>query len=548
MTVDFSIENIKIILLTLMILVTLATFYLTARLRILIKPIVRRLTDMHKNNILSYHDPGNRIEKIKKNYKDLIKIVDNVDTAEFSAGEIETLSFQILKCEITAASAHNWIIQAPSILISLGLLGTFWGLTIGLSQISGVLTPGATPQETMNALLAIVTPMSTAFETSLVGLIFSLVVLIVTQLSGTKTSLERCEALLSSWLETILPKQLNQEKQMVPLKKAIESLNKTCEGLHEKISNAVKESMQEAFEAKLGDIFNANANIAEEAQQATRQLSAIASNLNECGQDFLMAANAFRQSNFPEALRESVTGLLEAKEAIIVSSNVLTERLQEVRDGLVATQGQWKILAKTAETELRSCRTATEQLKLGIDTVQETSKTIGEGIEITAVASKQLRETRLEVMRDRKLSIDVAEAVKDRLAVDTSSVETCLTFSKALEVALSKWNNNVNQLDKLREAFINSSITGRENDEHTLQKLKADTEELINTLQTSLERDLATAISTKAADLERLGEPLTKAQELSNEMLNQLLDIQTRLNSASKENRRQGFWGQGGNS
>ena len=87
----------------------------------------------------------------------------------------------------------------------------------------------------MNVLSAIVAPMGTAFETSLIGLLLSLIVLITSQLSGSRTCLERCESLLSSWLETVLPLTLGDEL-MTPLKKSIDGLNDTVRRLPDDIS------------------------------------------------------------------------------------------------------------------------------------------------------------------------------------------------------------------------------------------------------------------------------------------------------------------------
>ena len=551
MEADLSIEVAKVILLLLMIAVAGAATYLTSALNVLIRPISRQLIEMHKydpstlqSSLQAAKQP--RLREIRERYVALLSHVDNIDTAEFSAGEIERLSLRIFGREVTAASAHSWIHQAPGILISLGLLGTFWGLTVGLSQISGALAPGATPEQTMTALSAIVAPMGTAFQTSLIGLLLSLIVLITSQLSGARTCLERCESLLSSWLETVLPQELG-DKLMTPLKKSIDGLNETAKHLPTAISLSVEQAMQAAFAEKLAKMFNLSTTIAVEAQQATRQLSAVASNLNESGQDFVMAARAFQQSKFPEALRESVSGLLETKEHITTSSESLSARMQEVRDALLVMQTQWQLLAKSAETELETCRLATQQMNVGVEQLQTSSQALGEGVEVTAVAAKQLKETRLEVMRDRKLSIEVAESVRDRLAVDSSSVETCLVFANALETALNKWNDNVRHLDQLREVFIQASITGRNDDTQALQSLKEETEALIRSLQNSISVDLGAAISTRAADIQRLGEPITRAQELSNGVVLQLLDLQARLNAATEDSGKQGLWGQGGN-
>jgi exonuclease VII small subunit len=529
MQADLSIEVVKVVLLLLMVAVAGSAIYLASALDVLIRPVSRQLLELHKGHSGALEP---RLLYIKQRYISLLSHVDNIDTAEFSSGEIERLSLRLLGREVTAASAHGWIHQSPGILISFGLLGTFWGLTVGLAQISGALAPGATPQQTMVALSAIVAPMGTAFQTSLIGLVLSLIVLITSQLSGSRTCLERCESLLSSWLETVLPQELG-DKVMTPLRQSIDELNQTSRKLPAELSKSVESAMQAAFAAKLESMFNANSSIVVEAQRATRQLSAVSSTLNECGQDFVAAATAFRQSNFPAALKDSVAGLLESKERLAVTSDTLSGRLQELRDSLSASQDQWQLLAKSAETELQSCRQAVQQIQQGLTHMEQSSKALEEGVQISAVAAKQLRETRLEVMRDRKLAIDVAESVRDRLATDSTSVETCRVFAAALESALSKWNAEVQQLDALRSQFIQSAIDGRVDDKAEMVILKRKTDELIQSVQLSIETDIRGSIANQRLALDQLHEPMTVAQRLASELVQQLEDLKSSTRGTS---------------
>jgi len=541
---DISIEVGKVILLLLMFAVAGAATYLTILLNKLIRPISRQLIELHKGDSSALHT---KLHSIKQRYISLLPFVENIDAAEFSAGEIERLSIRFLGREVTAAAAHSWIHQAPGILISFGLLGTFWGLTVGLGQISGAVAPGASPQQTMTALSAIVAPMGTAFETSLVGLLLSIIVLIFTQLTGARTCLERCESLLSSWLETVLPQELG-DKLMTPLKKSINGLNETVKLLPMSISSSVEQAMQAAFAEKLAKMFNVSTTIAVEAQQATRQLSAVASTLNESGQDFVMAATAFRQSNFPAALMEAVNGLLESKERLSVSSDGLSVRMQEVRDGLLAIQAEWQLLARSAQNELETCRVVTQQVQQGMLTLQASSQTLVEGVEVASLATKQLKETRLEVMRDRNLAIDVAKSVRDRLAVDSSAVETCQVFAAALETSLTKWNNSVEQLDTLRQQFIQTTISGRADEQAQLQELAGTTESLIKSINTSLTADLDSAISLQREAIGELSEPMTRAQKLTIDLIQQLETLQAQMVEKVPDQPRPGFWGLGGQS
>ena len=525
MQTDLSVEIAKVVLIILMFMVGGAAIFLIGKLNGLILPISLQLIELHKRDAGMLKP---RLLIIKDRYRALNDHVDNIDAAEFSSGEIERLSLRIFGRDVTAASAHSWIIQAPGLLISLGLLGTFWGLTVGLGQISGALAPGATPEQTMNTLSAIVAPMGTAFQTSLIGLLLSLIVLITSQLSGARTCLERCESLLSSWLETVLPLTLGDEL-MTPLKKSIDGLNDTVRRLPDDISWSVERAMQAAFAEKLTQMFNLSTTIAGEAQHATRQLAAVASNLNETSQDFVIAAQAFQQSKFPEALRESVAGLLETKERISVSSDGLSTRMQEVRDALLTMQSQWQLLAKSAEIELETCRVATQQVNQSLLQLQASSKSLDEGVEVTSIAAKQLKETRLEVMRDRKLSIDVAESVRDRLAVDSSSVETCQAFASALEISLRKWNTNVDQLDDLRGQFINTAISGRSDDEARVQRITSETTDAITSIKELIGTNIGDAVIAQAEALNQLGPPMNNAHSLSHGLVKQLESLDNKF-------------------
>jgi hypothetical protein len=261
-----------------------------------------------------------------------------------------------------------------------------------------------------------------------------------------------------------------------------------------------------------------------------------------------MAARAFQQSKFPEALRESVSGLLETKERITASSEGLSARMQEVRDMLLTMQTQWQLLAKSAETELETCRLATQKMQQGLVQLQVSSQSLGEGVEVTAVAAKQLKETRLEVMRDRKLSIDVAEAVRERLAIDSSAAETCQAFAAALGTALEKWNTNVNQLDSLRQQFIQAAINGRNDDQAKLQEIAGTAQSLISSINASVSTDLGNAITSQREAIGQLSEPMTRAQQLTTDLVQQLEILKAQVDQQSAESRKRPFWGQGGES
>jgi hypothetical protein len=523
------VEAARVLIILSILVIGFGSLRLSAVLNRRIRPLSEKLIRLHQTpteDVAHESDLGS----FQRRYQNLMKYTDDVDTAEFSAGLIETLELRFLGRSLTAASAQSWVKQSPSLLISLGLLGTFVGLTVGLNQISGILTKELNPSAAMSALSALMTPMAAAFETSVLGLLVSLVILIWTQLSGTRTCLERCEALLSSWLETVLPQQLGA-KLMTPLRQSLNELNDTTQRLPSALFSAVSEAMQSAFSAKLNDLFDVQVNLASEAAAAVQSLSIIANNLNESGQDFVKAADAFRQSDFASTLNLSVKSLVETREQLTSSTEALSNRLFEVRDSLLFTQAEWKLLAKVAENELEMSHQSCLRIEDEISTLQSTAQLMQQSTNAAIESARQLREARLEVMRDRKLAIETAEAIQVRLATDNSTAESCKAFIIALENSLRGWNSNIEQLNALSLAFVESVRKAQLEDDNKILERGRLAAETIGQLQEKMLRDLGQSIDNQRLQIVALGAPAHSAKSAADNLLIQLEELQNRVSA-----------------
>jgi hypothetical protein len=523
------VEATRVLIILSILVIGFGSLRLSAVLNRRIRPLSEKLIRLHQTpteDITHERDLG----KFQKRYQDLVEHTDDVDAAEFSAGLIETLELRFLGRSLTVASAQSWVKQSPNFLISLGLLGTFAGLTVGLNQIGGILTKELNPSAAMSALSALMAPMAAAFQTSLLGLLLSLVVLIWTQLTGSRTCLDRCEALLSSWLETVLPQQLG-EARMAPLRQSIRNLNEILKDLPREVSGAVTSSMGLAFSDKLKDIFDVQVNLASEAATAVQSLSTVASNLNESGQDFVKAAEAFRQSDFASNLNLSVKSLVETRAQLTESTEALSKRLFEVRDNLLFTQAEWKLLAKAAETELESSQQVGLMVQNEIKSLHIAADLMQQSTQAATESAKQLREARLEVMRDRKLAIATAEAIQERLATDNSTAESCAAFVTALENSLSGWRSNVDHLNALTLGFVESvRQTQLEDDNKILERGRLATETIAQ-LQEKMLKDLGQSIENQRLQMAALGAPAHSAKSAAENLLIQLEELQRRVSA-----------------
>lgn len=520
------IEVAKIGVLLLMAAIGVASIQLSTILNRRIRPLSAILAKQHQNE--AFGGLSHDLETCKNRYISLLENVDDIDTAEFSAGWIETLDLSFNGRTLTAATAQAWIRQAPSILISLGLLGTFAGLTVGLGRISGVLAKNVNPTQAMDALSELLQPMATAFETSLLGLLLSLIVLIWTQINGTRSCLERCESLLSSWLETVLPQQLGQ-RVMAPLRDSLQKLNTSTEHLPQFLSAAVEAGMNKAFSSKLNHLFDAHAKLAAEASSAVHALSVFASTLNESGQDFVDAAQVFQQSDFATTLEGSVHGLLESRELLATSTDALSSRLLEVRDTLLATQADWGLLAKAAEQELVANRIARDELQDGVNALHKATLMLEQSMVASSESAIQLREARLEVMRDRKLAIETASVIQQRLAFDNESSNSFQTFAKSLESMITNWTNNAEQLSSLSTGFIEAVRNAKLEDETTLRDRSRLASQAITGLHQQLLEELGQTIADQRSALESLAPTALSAQTSTEMLLTQLEQLKNRV-------------------
>ena len=531
---DVWIEASKTLILGFMLIVAATAIRLSMRLQALTTPLTRRLAELHQAEPGSLITTDPWLKRLQERYTALLQHVDSINATEFSCGEIETLPLKLLGRTLTASAAQSWIRQAPGVLISLGLLGTFVGLTVGLNQIAAVLKPGVTPAAIMATLGGMIAPMGAAFQSSLMGLLLSLVVLIWSQLNGSRDCLERCELLLTSWLETVLPQQLGA-KVMTPLNQSIQGLNTCVAGLPKSIEASVERAMQQAFAAKLEQVFNVQTLLAEDAQRSLQQLAAISAALHESGQDFLQAAQALKHSSFASTLQESVQGLIDCREHLTASTNGLSKRLLDLRDSLISTQSEWKLLAKTAEQELSSCRLAIDQMQIETQALRQVSAGLGEATQANSEAAKQLRETRLEVMRDRKLTISVAETIQARLSTDNSVAESCQLFVQSLQSCLDDWHQSMQQLDGLQTQLLNLAIKARRDDAELISTERREAQELIRRLRQQLLEEVGTAIQSQYEALINLNTPTREAGVIGQQLELQLDSVRQQLNAIHDE-------------
>ena len=389
------------------------------------------------------------LEKIEGKYRSLMKNTDMINVQIFSSGEIG--AYRIFK--IRADKLQLFINQAPALLVSIGLLGTFAGLTTGLAEIQDVLRPNISPQDATLGLGKIIAPMSLAFKTSLQGLTFSLLLTVIFQITGWKNVLDQLNELLASWLETVLPVKKG-EKLSTPMREAIVNLNNSTKDLPKKIEEAISKSMSNSFSEKLDEFFEIYSNLSNESIRIINSLGSLAASFRESSGDYLEASGAFQNCSFAEDLEKCVQGLNESKIDVIHSTEKLCDKLTTMRADIAGVKSSWEVLTSLSSEQFRSARDMMETNNLQTKALEKSINSCNENsIELTR-ATKELRNTRLEVGRDRKSMQESVSAIENRLnagsQLDNSHTNLINTYHKVIE----NWRLSTEQMGVLYNTII----------------------------------------------------------------------------------------------
>ncbi|KKZ13109.1 MAG: hypothetical protein TE42_01690 [Candidatus Synechococcus spongiarum SP3] len=403
----------------------------------------------------------------------------------------------------------DWTQKAPALLISLGLLGTFIGLTIALGDIGQILQPGLPPAAISSALAEILNPMGTAFRSSLLGLAFSLLIIFNNQIRGWHTVIESLESDLSHFFDGQLVKlqQRDPTQGLSPVRKEMagvvqglatfqKKIEATAESFGDRLVHTVDQAVERTMGARLDELHNQSFVMAEEARHAVERMGEVANRLNEAGQDFIGAAAAFRDTDFATVLHESVQRMVENQESLARTTASLSERMGLLRESLTRTQMDWQTLAVAAERELKSAsmasaesreaasalRKATSALRKATSALVEASSQLSQGRDQLISAQKELQTANEATCAISGDASQLAKALTDTLAVDQAIGSSVAATCSTLGAAIQSWSASVERTDQLAANYVEGMQAATGN---SLKNLEQQEQELRSSLNRS---------------------------------------------------------------
>jgi hypothetical protein len=353
-----------------------------------------------------FGDERNFVTSARTRYRRAAERIQDVDAHAIASGELG--SFELLKLgkwRMNIGALSELMGSAPAVFITLGLLGTFVGLALNLSELSSILDSGdgssASPGDLVQRLSGVLAPMSTAFISSLGGVFFSLLFWLVSLVLGSNRLLDETEALLTAYLEQIVQADCNRFSLMSA---SLERMELCLAEFMAKFGERVGVAIDSAMNSKISQVFDSIKKGADALDIYSQTFNHGIKDLSNSGQAFAKASQVFSESDFASKFSSATISFRET----LSESTRMTNSLSEALSGITSTSEQigngWK---EVSASLFSSSEIANEVLS----STSEYASNLNLAWSELSEATKQLRAARLAIGRENKQSDELSRAL-----------------------------------------------------------------------------------------------------------------------------------------
>lgn len=357
--------------------------------------------------------------------------------------------------------SFNYYRSVPNLLTGLGILGTFLGLAAGVNAASSGLS-SVTPEEITTSLHQLLQGSSLAFFTSIVGISFSLVFVLV----NARVS-KNLDQILAQLVDTIESRLTRVTSASVALSQLEEAKQTTLElksfntDLIFSIRQTLEENIANRLSPQLEQLLSAVENLRDDrstdsANVITKMTEQFAEVLrNQAGNQFEQLGTTVEELS--DVLRSSTRALAETqekvREAMVSNTTKVAEKLAQTGQDIVSNvtnQLQQALggLGATVEDQFKQVTTTLQDLdiivkELNVNMRESQSKMTGTIEDSTATMVRAVNEVTQET--SKYLASTVSNSVNDL----KSATKQLTTAMNTTEVTIQSMNTFVERFSSL---------------------------------------------------------------------------------------------------
>jgi methyl-accepting chemotaxis protein len=385
----------------------------------------------------------------------------------------------------------------PNLLLAFGLLGTFLGITLNLSNLSQtILQNGANINNLDGLLKQLQQPlqgMGIAFITSLIAVACSSILTVINLCWNTSLAKYQLISSLEDYLDNVYQPTITGHTRM---DKTVDRLVSEFTNFLKRFGQTVQEAVEKSLKEEIGKIeksateaHNLAKQVNERFMESSGTISAAANEFKQATAQFSEAGKLFQNSNFPERLSNATMVLATKGEQFNQSIYTFSETVEAMTQNLNKIDNSINILVNLVEKSNHK----NEQLTSSIDAqVANNNQQMQEVVEQVSQSVESLREIEYQLT-------DLTEnRLIEVLSNHTSTVnERIKKMSELLIIRVSEQvvsNNNlisnITEKTDINNVQIANIVEYLGEYVSHLSDIKSDLSELIQVLQEKHENSL----------------------------------------------------------
>ena len=377
------------------------------------------------------------VEYLEQRYSEAISRLEHVNTGALIDHIYSQERIVFLSCEQIEYIGKI----LPNLLLSVGLLGTFIGITINLTSLSNTIS-NTTAVDINSLLAALQQPlegMGIAFVSSLVSILFSAILTVVNSIFNTAIAKNKLVNTLEDYLDNVYLQTLESTTRF---DRVIQGMNSSFEGFLNRFGQMVSVSVELALKEKVQELADENHRAAQLAEkvysrltEATLTISESTTEFKQSADRFLSVAQQLDKSPFPQSLSSATASLGQLQRGFEQSIQSLTTSVQTIEIAALELQSYSKRMVKFGE-QLNQSQATSLQV---IQSQQKSQESLQEFISQLQSGSQGL-----------KMAVNAIDKLQRRSIAKAEDLDNLQSELKEVAVALNGVNHTVqNSMEKL---------------------------------------------------------------------------------------------------
>ncbi len=185
------------------------------------------------------------IERLEDRFKIASSKLDTVNTTALVDSVYGDETFNFLGLPLRCEQWDYFTRVLPNLLLAFGLLGTFLGITLNLTNMSAIISQSSgNSDKLIQSLETPLQSMGIAFITSLIGLLCSSILTVINIMFNTGVARNKLLATLEDYLDNILSPEVSGDTRLdKAVNRMVDQQHEFLLRFHENVTNAVQSSL-----------------------------------------------------------------------------------------------------------------------------------------------------------------------------------------------------------------------------------------------------------------------------------------------------------------